>query len=121
VLLITAGEAGRSLWTAIPFRNRTFFFTAASALCGFSQNVGELIENRIIEGVGGALTPQTLAIILHCSHQERRGCVRLVGAVAGLRPSPAPQPAARIITYMTGAGSSSSTSDRHRRSSSQPS
>src|SRR5260370_1074900 len=64
VLLITAGRLGDLFGQRTLFAIGLFVFTLASALCGLSQNVGELIAARILQGVGGALlTPQTLSII----------------------------------------------------------
>src|SRR5207244_1885959 len=64
VLLITAGRLGDLYGQRSLFAIGLAIFTVASALCGFSQNAGELIAARILQGVGGALlTPQTLAIL----------------------------------------------------------
>ena len=60
VLLITAGRLGDLYGQRSLFAIGLAIFTVASALCGFSQNAGELIAARILQGVGGALlTPQT--------------------------------------------------------------
>src|SRR2546429_9268131 len=64
VLLITAGRLGDLYGQRSMFAIGLAIFTVASALCGFSQNAGELIAARILQGVRGALlTPQTLAIL----------------------------------------------------------
>src|ERR1700720_2892858 len=86
VLLITAGRLGDLYGQRALFAIGLFVFTAASALCGFSQNVAELILARILQGVGGALlTPQTLSIITSLFPPERRGAAfGIWGAAAGL-------------------------------------
>src|SRR5258708_29125848 len=59
VLLITAERLGDLYGHRTLFAIGLLVFTIASALCGFSQNVGQLIAARIVPGVGGALlTPQ---------------------------------------------------------------
>src|SRR5258708_13520174 len=74
VLLITAGRLGDLFGQRTLFAIGLFVFTLASALCGLSQNVGELIAARILQGVGGALLPpQTLSIIKSLFPPERRG------------------------------------------------
>src|SRR4029077_8963008 len=80
-----------------------FVFTAASALCGLSQNVTELILARILQGVGGALlTPQTLAIITSIFPPERRGAAfGIWGGVAGLATVAGPTVGGAIITYIS--------------------
>src|SRR5260370_3127443 len=73
VLLITAGRLGDLYGQRNLFAIGLLVFTAASALCGVSQNATELIAARILQGVGGALlTPQTLAIITSLFPPERR-------------------------------------------------
>src|SRR5450756_34196 len=75
VLLITAGRLGDLYGQRTLFAIGLFVFTLASALCGLSQNVSELIAARILQGVGGALlTPQTLSLI-HISEPTRLGMI----------------------------------------------
>src|SRR6266700_3939314 len=90
VLLITAGRLGDLYGQRNLFAIGLFVFTAASALCGISQNANELIAARILQGVGGAfLTPQTLSIITTLFPPERRGAaVGVWGGVAGLETIP---------------------------------
>jgi len=74
VLLITAGRLGDLYGQRNLFAIGLLIFTVASALCGLSQNAGELIAARVLQGIGGAiLTPQTLAIITTLFPPERRG------------------------------------------------
>jgi EmrB/QacA subfamily drug resistance transporter len=102
VLLITAGRLGDLFGQRALFAIGLFVFTVASALCGLSQNVGELIAARIIQGVGGALlTPQTLSIITSLFPPERRGAAFGVwGAVAGLATVTGPTLGGALITYI---------------------
>ena len=112
VLLITAGRLGDLFGQRTLFAIGLFVFTLASALCGLSQNVGELIAARILQGVGGALlTPQTLSIITSLFPPERRGAA--FGVWGGCRRVwprwPGRQSAAPSSPTSTGAGSFSST------------
>ena len=102
VLLITAGRLGDLFGQRALFAIGLFVFTIASALCGLSQNVGELIAARIIQGVGGALlTPQTLSIITSLFPPERRGAAFGVwGGVAGLATVTGPTVGGALITYI---------------------
>src|SRR5215831_5505596 len=102
VLLITAGRLGDLYGQRTLFAIGLFIFTAASALCGLSQNPTELIAARIVQGVGGALlTPQTLAIITSIFPPERRGAAFGVwGGVAGLATLAGPTLGGAIITYV---------------------
>ena len=103
VLLITAGRLGDLFGQRNIFAVGLFVFTVASAMCGFSQNAGELIAFRILQGVGGALlTPQTLAILTSIFPPERRGAAFGVwGGVAGLATVAGPTVGGAIITYIS--------------------
>src|SRR5450756_2526020 len=103
VLLITAGRLGDLYGQRTLFAIGLFVFTLASALCGLSQNVSELIAARILQGVGGALlTPQTLAILTSLFPPERRGAAFGVwGGVAGLATLAGPTVGGAIITYIS--------------------
>jgi EmrB/QacA subfamily drug resistance transporter len=103
VLLITAGRLGDLYGQRTLFAIGLFVFTVASALCGLSQNVSELIAARILQGVGGALlTPQTLSIITSLFPPERRGAAFGVwGGVAGLATLAGPTIGGAIITYIS--------------------
>jgi EmrB/QacA subfamily drug resistance transporter len=103
VLLITAGRLGDLYGQRNLFAIGLFVFTAASALCGFSQNANELIGARILQGIGGAvLTPQTLAIITTLFPPERRGAAFGVwGGVAGLATIAGPTVGGAIVTYIS--------------------
>ncbi len=101
VLLITAGRLGDLYGQRNLFAIGLFIFTAASALCGLSQNAEELIAARIVQGVGGALlTPQTLSIITSLFPPERRGAAfGIWGGVAGLATVAGPTIGGALITY----------------------
>jgi EmrB/QacA subfamily drug resistance transporter len=102
VLLIPAGRLGDLYGQRNLFAIGLFVFTVASALCGFSQNVTELILARILQGIGGALlTPQTLAIIASLFPPERRGAAfGIWGGVAGLATITGPTAGGALITYI---------------------
>lgn len=102
VLLITAGRLGDLFGQRQLFALGLAIFTLASALCGFSQNVGELIAARVVQGIGGALlTPQTLSIITSIFPPERRGAAfGIWGGVAGLATITGPTVGGAIITYI---------------------
>ena len=101
VLLITAGRLGDLFGPRNMFALGLVIFTAASALCGFSQNATELIAARIVQGVGGALlTPQTLSILTTIFPPERRGAAfGIWGAVGGLATITGPALGGALITY----------------------
>jgi len=103
VLLITAGRLGDLYGQRTLFAIGLFIFTGASALCGVSQNVTELILARILQGIGGALlTPQTLAILTSIFPPERRGAAfGIWGGVAGLATVAGPTVGGAIITYIS--------------------
>src|SRR5947209_5005825 len=103
VLLITAGRLGDLYGQRNLFAIGLFVFTLASALCGLSQNAGELIAARVLQGIGGAiLTPQTLSIITTLFPPERRGAAFGVwGGVAGLATIAGPTVGGAIVTYIS--------------------
>ena len=102
VLLITAGRLGDLYGQRNLFAIGLAIFTVASALCGLSQNAGELIAARVLQGVGGAvLTPQTLAILTTLFPPERRGTAfGIWGGVAGLATVAGPTLGGAIVTYI---------------------
>jgi EmrB/QacA subfamily drug resistance transporter len=102
VLLITAGRLGDLYGQRNLFAIGLAVFTAASALCGFSQDANQLIAARVLQGVGGALlTPQTLAILTTLFPPERRGTAFGIWAgVAGLATLAGPTVGGAIVTYI---------------------
>src|SRR5438445_128214 len=103
VLLITAGRLGDLYGQRNLFAIGLLVFTVASALCGLSQNAGELIGARVLQGIGGAiLTPQTLSIITTLFPPERRGAAFGVwGGVAGLGTILRPTVGRASVTYIS--------------------
>ena len=61
-------------------------FTAASAWCGLTGTINELIVARAVQGLGAAMmTPQTMAVITRIFPPTKRGqAMGLWGAVAGV-------------------------------------
>ena len=61
-------------------------FTLASAWCGFSGDISQLILARVFQGLGASMmTPQTMAVITRIFPPDRRGqAMGLWGATAGV-------------------------------------
>src|SRR3981189_1077287 len=102
VLLITAGRLGDLYGQRNLFAIGLAVFTAASALCGLSQDANQLIAARVLQGVGGAvLVPQTLAILTSLFPPERRGTAFGIWAgVAGLATPARPTIGGAIAQYL---------------------
>src|SRR5207302_160236 len=83
---ITAGRLGDLFGPRNLFAAGLVLFTAASALCGLSQDATQLIVARVVQGVGGALlAPQSLAILTSIFPRERMGAaLGFWGAVLGV-------------------------------------
>jgi EmrB/QacA subfamily drug resistance transporter len=92
VLLITAGRLGDMYGPKRMFILGLVIFVVSSAACGLSQNSGQLIFFRMLQGVGGAiLTPQSLSIITSIFPPEKRGgAFGLWAAVAGAASAAGP-------------------------------
>jgi MFS family permease len=86
VLLITAGRLGDIFGPRHLFAAGLIVFSAASALCGLSQDAGQLVAARVVQGIGGALiAPQTLTVLIAIFLPARRGAAfGITGAVIGL-------------------------------------
>lgn len=86
VLVITAGRLGDLYGRRVLFIAGIAVFTVASATCGLSQTIGELIAARAVQGTGAALLmPQTMAMIIATFPASRRGAAMGIwGGVAGL-------------------------------------
>ncbi|QFZ19281.1 DHA2 family efflux MFS transporter permease subunit [Saccharothrix syringae] len=86
VFLITGGRLGDLLGKRNTYLAGVAVFTAASLACGLSQDAGQLIAARVVQGLGAALlVPQTMAIVIAVFPPERRGAALGVwGAVAGV-------------------------------------
>jgi len=100
VLLITAGRLGDLFGPRQLFAIGLVVFTAASALCGLSQDATQLIAARVTQGVGGALiAPQTLTVLMAIFPPERRGAAfGITGAVIGISTVAGPTLGGLIVT-----------------------
>src|SRR5438094_5206883 len=100
VLLITAGRLGDLFGPRQLFAVGLVVFTAASALCGLSQDANQLIAARVIQGVGAALlAPQTLTILMAIFPPARRGAAfGITGAVIGISTVAGPTLGGLIVT-----------------------
>ena len=73
-LLLAGGSMGDRFGRRFVFCFGVALFAVASAACGLSQTVGQLIIARALQGVGGALlVPGSLAIIGASFNEDRRG------------------------------------------------
>jgi len=73
-LMLTGGALGDLMGRRRIFVTGVIVFAIASAACGLSQSIGQLIAARALQGVGGALlVPGSLAIITSCFEPSRRG------------------------------------------------
>ena len=81
-LLLTGGSLGDVLGRRKVFAAGVFVFAAASAWCGLSRTIGELIAARALQGVGAALlVPGSLALISASFPAKQRG--RAIGTWSG--------------------------------------
>jgi EmrB/QacA subfamily drug resistance transporter len=81
-LLLVGGSLGDHYGRRRIFLIGVFIFAIASAACGLSLNIGQLIVARAVQGVGGALlVPGSLAIISASFDKEQRG--RAIGTWSG--------------------------------------
>jgi EmrB/QacA subfamily drug resistance transporter len=72
--LLVGGSLGDRYGRKLVFAIGIALFAAASAWCGLSPNIQQLIVARAVQGVGGALlVPGSLAIIGGSFTEERRG------------------------------------------------
>jgi EmrB/QacA subfamily drug resistance transporter len=78
-------------------------FTTASALCGLSTGLGELIAFRVLQGVGGAImTPVGLAMLFRVYPPAERVRVSSILAVfTALAPALGPILGGLFTTYLT--------------------
>ncbi len=81
-LLLAGGSLGDLYSRRKVFASGVILFSIASAWCGVSPNVGQLIAARALQGVGGALlVPGSLALISVSFAPEERG--RAIGTWSG--------------------------------------
>ncbi len=82
-LILLGGSLGDLLGRRRVFLVGVVWFAVASVLCGLSQDVGQLVAARLLQGVGGALmTPASLALISASFVAADRG--KAIGAWSGL-------------------------------------
>jgi len=100
VLLITASRLADLWGPRNLFAAGLVVFTAASALCGLSQDSTQLIAARVLQGVGGALlAPQSLTLLTALFPPERRGAAfGINGAVVGVSTVAGPTLGGLIVT-----------------------
>ena len=73
VWIPSSGWIGDRMGTKRTFLFALFVFTSASALCGASHSLGQLIAFRILQGVGGGmLTPVGTAMLYRAFPPEER-------------------------------------------------
>jgi EmrB/QacA subfamily drug resistance transporter len=76
VVIPASGWLGDRIGTKRAFTIAIAVFTAASALCGFANGLGELIAARVLQGVGGGmLTPVGTALLFRTYPPEERAHV----------------------------------------------
>ena len=76
VVIPASGWIGDRVGTRRTFLFALALFTAASALCGLAQNLGELIAARALQGVGGGmLTPTGMAMLYRVFGPSQRARV----------------------------------------------
>ena len=111
-LLLTGGSLGDIVGRRKVFAGGVVLFAAASAWCGLSRTIGELIAARALQGVGAALlVPGSLSLIsASFPASTARTCDRYLVRIHGnhRRGWAGPRRLARRSTC-PGAGSSSST------------
>ena len=92
VLIPASGWIGDRLGTKRTFLAALGIFTLASALCGASQSLGELIAARVLQGIGGGmLTPTGTAMLFRAFPPERRARItRLLVLPILIGPASAP-------------------------------
>ena len=90
-IVIAAGMIGAGQWADRLGRRRVFLvgmaiFTVGSAICAAAPRVGVLVAGRVLQGIGAAaLTPASLALILHAFPKSRvPQAIALWGAAGAL-------------------------------------
>jgi EmrB/QacA subfamily drug resistance transporter len=85
VPLLVTGRLGDRFGPRTIYLAGLALFTVASAACGLSTTIGQLIAARAVQGLGASmLTPLTMAVITRTFPPDRRGAAMgLWGSVAG--------------------------------------
>ena len=86
VLLLTGAALGDRFGRRRMFRAGLALFTAASAACALSENAGQLIAARAVQGAGAALImPLAMALLSAAFPREERGkALGIFGSITGL-------------------------------------
>src|SRR5690606_29577005 len=86
VPLLVTGRLGDRFGPKNLYLTGLVVFTLASAWCGFSGDIDQLILARAFQGLGASMmTPQTMAVITRIFPPDRRGqAMGLWGATAGV-------------------------------------
>ncbi len=100
-------------WLSAHLGRRNYFllsiavFTLASAMCGFSTSLGQMILFRVIQGLaGGGLQPSSQGVLLDAFPPEKQGtAMTLFGVAAMIAPIVGPTLAAGSASTTTGGGS----------------
>lgn len=101
-LLIVCGRLGDVLGPRRMFVAGLWVFTAASVLCGLSQQPAELVGARVVQGVGAAiLLPQALVLIAAIFSPNRRGAAfGIFTATAGIAAMSGPTLGGLLVTEL---------------------
>ncbi|MCK9514563.1 MAG: MFS transporter [Ottowia sp.] len=82
LMLPVSGKLSERYGHYAVFLGSVVAFTVASLLCGFAQNIGQLIALRAIQAIGGAgFTPAATGIIVDHFGDERDRYVSLFGSI----------------------------------------
>lgn len=86
IMLIPAGRVGDNIGHRWTFLVGLVVFTLASLSCALAQNSGEIIDSRIVQGVGaGIYTPAITSFIqLLFTGKKRSQAFSIFGAIIGL-------------------------------------
>ena len=101
-LLIVFGRLGDLAGPRALFTTGLGVFTAASVLCGLSQDLASLVAARVLQGVGAAmLVPQALVLIVGIFPPTRRGAAfGVFTAVAGIAAVGGPTLSGLLVTHL---------------------
>jgi len=96
-------------WLADRFGSRTIFqlaiftFTVGSVLCGLSNDIGEIIASRVVQGIGGAMMVPVgrLVILRAVPKNELVGALAWLTVPALLGPICGPPVGGFITTYIS--------------------
>src|ERR1700682_2308631 len=62
-------------------------FTAASALCGLSNSLGQIVAARLLQGIfGAALVPMSQMVVLEINPPEKKGHAMAACKTSGFHP-----------------------------------